>query len=217
MVRKKDDSAPEIKRTGSFCHNCGTATSFYLYNPDEFERGGKKEYFHFATCEMCGAPGVFLRTDLDEDPEPRFNRIFPESRNALSCSLPPSVERSYAEVLTCEEASAPLACVVMVGRTLEAACKEHFSTQKGITIFKGIQQLYEEGLISEQLKEWADELRVLRNIGAHAVTEDVSPVDAREAVNFLRAILENLYDLGPRFNEFKTRRNNLGPKDPPSA
>lgn len=95
----------------------------------------------------------------------------------------------------------------MVGRTLEAVCVEHFPESSKLTIFKGIELLHNEGIISNQLKEWADQLRVLRNIGAHATTEMVSDEDAREALDFLKAILENLYDLSPKFDSFMARRS----------
>lgn len=206
-MKKKGDEVPEVKRTGSYCHHCANATSFYLYRVEEYERLGEVNgYFHFATCDLCNGPAVFLRVDSDEDPEPEFSRLFPESKNALSCELPEEVARSYREVIACEESAVPLACAVMVGRTLEAVCREHFASEKSMSIFNGIRKLYEEGIVSEQLKEWADELRVLRNIGAHAVGEDISVADARESVSFLRAILENLYDLRPRFEQFKARR-----------
>jgi Domain of unknown function (DUF4145) len=52
-------------------------------------------------------------------------------------------------------------------------------------------------VISDQLKLWADQLRVLRNIAAHATNDTVTIDDAREAMDFMKAILENVYDLGP--------------------
>lgn len=116
------------------------------------------------------------------------------------------MDQSYKEALRCEEAEAWLACVVMVGRTLEAISREHFPSDKALTTFSGINRLHDEGIISDQLKTWADELRVLRNIGAHATPNQVSEADAREAVDFLKAILENVYDLTPKFEAFKQRR-----------
>lgn len=115
------------------------------------------------------------------------------------------MDQSYKEALRCEEAEAWLACVVMVGRTLEAISREHFPSDKTLTTFSGINRLHDEGIISDQLKTWADELRVLRNIGAHATPNQVSEADAREAVDFLKAILENVYDLAPKFEAFKQR------------
>lgn len=56
----------------------------------------------------------------------------------------------------------------------------------------------DNGLISEELLEWSNELRVLRNLGAHATSEKITGQDANEAIDFLQAILETLYHLRPK-------------------
>jgi len=66
--------------------------------------------------------------------------------------------------------------------------------------------MYSKGLISQELLDWANELRVLRNLGAHATNERIDVLDATGALDFLQAILEILYDLRPKFEEFKRRR-----------
>jgi hypothetical protein len=207
MPRKRQDEEQSPLRVGSFCSHCDNPTSFYLYKLAEYRRKGEPAFFHFGTCELCGGPAIFLRTDGDADPEPSFLKAFPVHKNSVTFELPSLARQSYAEALRCEEAKAWLACVVMVGRTLEAVCKEHFPNDKAASIFKGIEKLYQQGIISEQLKAWADELRILRNVGAHASETVVSETDAKEAIDFLKAILENLYDLSPKFEAFKSRRN----------
>jgi hypothetical protein len=92
----------------------------------------------------------------------------------------------------------------MVGRTLEAVCKEFDPNTK--SVFEGLKSLHVKGIISTELLEWATELRVLRNLGAHATTPKIEVFDALGALDFLQAILEILYDLRPRFEQFKKRR-----------
>jgi hypothetical protein len=74
-------------------------------------------------------------------------------------------------------------------------------------VYKGIEKLHEQGVISDQIYTWANELRILRNLGAHASGETIKEEDARESLDFLKAILENVYDLTPKFEAFKLRRN----------
>jgi hypothetical protein len=92
----------------------------------------------------------------------------------------------------------------MVGRTLEAVCKEFEPTTR--TVYDGLKSLHAKGFISNELLEWATELRVLRNLGAHATNEKIDVLDATGALDFLQAILEILYDLRPKFEQFKKRR-----------
>ena len=206
-MARKDKEPNEIKNVGSYCSHCENPTAFFLYKAAEFERRGEALTYYFGTCQYCNGPGIFTTSDSPDEARPEsLRRVFPLHRSMLACQLPVIAQKSYEEALRCEEAKAWLASVVMVGRTLEAVCKEHFPEEKSLSIFRGIDRLYAEGIISEQLKTWANELRILRNIGAHATEIEVSEPDAKEAIDFLRAILENLYDLTPKFTEFKARR-----------
>jgi uncharacterized protein YutE (UPF0331/DUF86 family) len=92
----------------------------------------------------------------------------------------------------------------MVGRALEAVARDYDSRVR--TIATGIKKMHEAGAISKELFDWANELRLLRNIGAHAFEKDVEEVDAREALDFLQAILETIYHLRPMFQKRKERK-----------
>jgi hypothetical protein len=52
----------------------------------------------------------------------------------------------------------------------------------------------------------ADELRVLRNQGAHYTGTQVSREDAADAIALCEAVLDYTYVLTARFEEFKKRR-----------
>ena len=62
------------------------------------------------------------------------------------------------------------------------------------------------GALSQEVYDWASELRVIRNYGAHATEERIDWQDAREALDFLQVILELMYDLRPKFQKFRNRR-----------
>jgi len=130
--------------------------------------------------------------------------VYPPEKRFLNLELPKIVNTSYQEAIRCERSKIPLATVVMVGRTLEALIKEFYPEQK--TVFEGLEKLKDDGIISQEIFEWANELRVLRNIGAHAVDDTIELIDAEEAMDFLKAILEIVYLLRPKFIEMKERR-----------
>jgi hypothetical protein len=91
----------------------------------------------------------------------------------------------------------------MVGRTLEAVCKEFQPITK--SIFDGLTKLHSNGIISDEILDWANHLRFIRNSGAHATADVIDSVDATEALDFLQVILEILYDLQPKFKKMKAK------------
>ncbi|GAU80103.1 DUF4145 domain-containing protein [Fusibacter sp. 3D3] len=130
---------------------------------------------------------------------------YPKDERIILYELPKIVEQSYAEAVKCEKAKAYIACTVMVGRALEAVCKDFVPETK--TIHHGLKKMNENGFVSEEILEWANELKYLRNHGAHASNIEISDKDSKDALDFLQAILEILYHLRPRFNDIKNRHS----------
>jgi len=118
--------------------------------------------------------------------------------------LPPKVDESFREAMQCEVAGAPLATAVMVRRTLEAIGREFAPDAK--PLFRALHAMKDKGLISDELAQWGDALRFIGNIGAHPTDEVVTALDAREALDFLIAIVETIYVLRPKFHAMKVRR-----------
>lgn len=106
--------------------------------------------------------------------------------------------------MKCENAKAYVAAVVMVRRALEAVTKEHEPSAR--TLQSGLQAMFARGLMSQELAEWGHQLRVIGNLGAHPTKESVTRQDAIEAMDFLQAMLEILYELRPKFDSMRTRR-----------
>jgi uncharacterized protein YutE (UPF0331/DUF86 family) len=99
-----------------------------------------------------------------------------------------------------------MAACVMFGRALEAVCKDALGTTK-ITLGKGVEMLKEKGIIDNRLYDWSQQLRVFRNLAAHADADmsSISRQDAEDLQSFVYAIIEYVYDLTDRYEEFKAR------------
>lgn len=171
-----------------------------------------KEYipmeYTFAYCEHCKTPSLFLREDYGRGfEEDEYYRLYPVNERLINFDVPEIVKQSYEEAVKSINASCWIASVVMVGRALEAVCKDAFPESKNV--YTGLKKMKEKGLISEELLEWSNELRVLRNMGAHASDEKITAIDATEALDFLQAILEIFYHLRPKFNKMKERRASI--------
>ncbi len=162
--------------------------------------------FTLARCKECGYPSLFIRQDWSGDgfDDDEYYRVYPAHERALNFKVPPLVKDSYNEAMRCETHKLWTACVVMVGRTLEAVAKEHMPEVKNMA--GGLAKMLSAGIISKELYDWSSELRVLRNFGAHVTAQKITAQDAKESMDFLRAILETIYHMRPKFKQMQERR-----------
>lgn len=193
------------------CGKCEAKTHFHvkysLENEDDslIEAFGDlfAEYYHFCVCSVCSKFFTIIYEHELQSELYGFILEYPIDKRHIEFNLPEIVKDSYKEAVKCEKAGAFLATAVMVGRALEAIIKEK-TNKRGI--HDGLGKLKEDGIISKEIFDWSNELRILRNIGAHAEQKQISKVDAEEALDFLQAILEILYHLRPKFLKFRERR-----------
>ncbi|MFD4140711.1 DUF4145 domain-containing protein [Streptomyces sp. NPDC058572] len=125
-------------------------------------------------------------------------------KSGLSHVVPGDVRRAYQEASTCFAAGAHTAAAVMVRRTLEGVCADQGVT--GNVLMKSLQKLLEAGKIEGRLFDWAQALRILGNQGAHFTGEDVGREDAADALALCEALLDYIYVLTTRYEEFVQRR-----------
>ena len=91
----------------------------------------------------------------------------------------------------------------MVRRTLEGTCREQGVKKR--TLAASLQELKSQGRIDGMLADWAEALRVLGNLGAHYTGRTVDREDAEDSMAFAEALLDHLYVLRKRFEEFRAR------------
>jgi hypothetical protein len=125
------------------------------------------------------------------------------------------VKDSLLEADRSLQANANIAACVMFGRALEAMCQavlqdppsaDGGSKKKYIMLSEGIEQLRKRKIIDDRLYDWSQQLRAFRNLAAHAQEEvTISREDAEDLQSFVYAIVEYVYDLADRYEEFKAR------------
>ncbi len=108
------------------------------------------------------------------------------------------------EAERCIQAGAFFAATAMCGRALEAICR-HFST-KDTYLGAGLKELRDKGIIDARLFEWGEELRDQRNYAAHATDEDISGQDASDVLTFTYAIIDYVFLLTLKFDQFQKRK-----------
>lgn len=189
------------------CHYCDrgvTATEAGRVEDHDPEHG-PPSLVTLVRCDQCGQALVFVQEDYgrDEGWDDMF-RVWPGAERQLSFAVPSALRDEHEEARACFQAKAYTAAAVMVRRTLEGVCAEHGVKER--TLARALQAMHDKDLLDRRLLEWAEALRVLGNAGAHYTAERVKREDAQDALAFAEALLDYLYVLQAKFEEFKSRR-----------
>lgn len=155
-------------------------------------------------CEKCRKPALFRFERYAGEDWGKPEGLWPNGRVGPSAYIPKPLRDEFVQAQRCFSAKAFTASTVMVRRTLEGVCVEHGVTSK--TLDKGLAELQEQGKLDGRLVEWANALRVLGNQAAHYTGTPVTREDAQDALDFALALLDYLYVLTRRFEQFQGRR-----------
>ena len=159
--------------------------------------------------------------DSHEDRWSDVVRIYPKPPKAFSSyRIPRVVKDSLNEADRSMQAGANIAACVMLGRALEALCRDILEPpatpgasaatsttkpKKKIMLGEGIKQLRDKKVIDDRLFDWSQQLQAFRNLAAHPEEISISRDDAEDLQTFVNAIVEYVYDLADRYEEFKVR------------
>jgi hypothetical protein len=201
---------PDVNRRVLNCPHCAQASIQIVAgqaivpreNPDDIfseERG-----YTLMQCELCREVSLQVHEGVfyTANEVPHF--AYPATRK-LSNEIPESLRREFEEAQSCYNAKAFTASVVMVRRTLEGISKDSGISER--SLMQAVKKMKDAGLMDTTLAEWADGLRVLGNQGAHFTGTRVSQEDANDALAFAEALLDQIYVLRRRFEDFKKRRD----------
>ena len=132
---------------------------------------------------------------------------YPKKTPKLNPSIPLDVANDYIEAIKCFDIGSNKACVVMCRRALQTSV-----IQKGATKGKlsdQIDELFEKGIITEDIRNWSHEIRLTGNIGAHPDQdglENVIPQDAEELTKFMEEYLNYVYVLPAKVAAKRARK-----------
>jgi hypothetical protein len=165
-------------------------------------------------CLDCREASLQVREVYNwfDDPGPEIPKFAYPAMRQLSDEVPKDLRREFEEAQVCLNAKAYTATVVMARRTLEGICKDNGINER--VLAKGLKKMEELGLIDRTLADWADGLRVLGNQGAHYTGTRVARQDAVDALAFAEALVDQIYVMRKRFDEFRKRREQTAPASP---
>ncbi len=200
-------SAPETFAVR--CPSCDVAVPAEAVGSyDVRDDAGETTQHLLLKCKECASPflarrfGFYVGGDTGWEYNP-VTVMYPAERS-LDASVPKTIRKSYEEAVACVGSGAFTACAIMCRRTLEAICAHH-GILKGNLDGK-LKKLRDDGVIEKRLFEWADSLRLVGNEAAHDVAAEVPKEDARDLLDFTRALVEYIFTFTENFKKFTDRR-----------
>lgn len=169
---------------------------------DYEEESGVTGTYSFLKCPICAAPFIMLQIDSSEWDEP--TRLYPPTEMGISPAIPGSLRSAYAEAQLCFGAKAYTATAMMCRKTLQGIAEEQKVTARNLA--SALKEMTEKGVIENRLYEWADALRLAGNEAAHDLSTNISHQDAKDILDFTKALLEYVFTFQERFEQFKKRR-----------
>ena len=184
-----------------------------------------------ATCAQCAEPVVgwavysvagasfpALKTAINnvlgrngtlQESQFRLAEYWPSTvQRAIPAHLSPTVEKALLQaerIYALPESEEPAA--IMYRRSVELALGELFPAYKG-SLAARIKQAVNDGHLPQTMSDWANEVRLVGNEGAHD-GEGVSRHDLSNARNFVDALLRYLFTLPAMVQRRREHREDL--------
>jgi len=213
------DGLPDSSRQSGLCPRCGKQSSFqvlgslpvtydgtvFVANPDGSREQVVLDQVTSLMCRHCNQ-GVAVVEEKWVGDHPAHEKAgggtvhyrgihwWPLPEIQISSDIPAEIVGAFAEAMSALHANCPRASAVMARRTLEAITVDKGETQ-GV-LYGRLRNLVTRGVLQPALADWAHEVRLVGNTGAHFdPINQVSMDDARDLVTFIRELLRYLYEL----------------------
>jgi hypothetical protein len=209
---------------GLKCPSCGTPAAFtpiYLTRGEVFdyvigiEKATKYPHvvpavmhksvhgvqYAILCCQEC--EDVFVVANLSDTKGWRV--VHPIPHKTVSDEIPPPIRDEFEEANLCFAIGASRACAAMCQIALESLWQN-----KKVS---GLNQLRDDGIISQRLFDRATEIRLWGDIVKHEpIAESVSKEDAEELLTYLEDILNHVYVEQARYETLKQKREGITKK-----
>jgi len=158
---------------------------YHRYDPEEGYR------FKLLLCLACKEVTIwkYFESDLIDEELIKIEILYPSDKLKLT-GLPSQIQRAYEISLKVRVIDAN-AYAVLLGRILEMVCEDRKATGKDLN--NKLKDLAAKGEIPEKLVGVADNLRHLRNVGAHFSFGELTREEIPILDDLCRAILEYVY------------------------
>lgn len=212
------EGLPDSYTLSGLCPRCGKQSSFDNLGslPATFdsgyivERSGERiptfsDRVSSLVCRHCRQAVIVIEEQWIGDFPTREKRTsgtvshrgfhwWPLPDTNLPEDIPLQIREAFAEASSCLSANCPRASAVMARRTLEAVAADKGQTRGNLA--ERLSALHNNGVLLPTLADWAKEVRLIGNNGAHFdPINSVTKEDARQLLSFVRELLKYLYEL----------------------
>lgn len=201
------------------CPHCTTQSYFGpVASHTENVGGHAQKGVSAAKCQSCKQFVLVVGIRSSQGIPFILEAVYPlgKPKDEVDATVPPIIAADFSEALRCQWIQAHKGCVVMCRRAVQASALKLGAPKKN-KLDHQIDWLFEQGKITEALKDFAHEVRLTGNIGAHPDKnsgqqseasvvqvqqddgvetdnlEDVTPKDADDIVEFTREYLHHVY------------------------
>lgn len=182
------------------CPHCAVRSFFkpILGGFQEAGTGGLSRICSPACCEACKSFVLVIGTHAtNRNNVPwQLEALYPlgKPNDSVDDAVPPSIREDFAEALRCRWIKAYKATVTMCRRAIQASVVELGASDKRLV--EQIDELAIKGKLTASLKDYAHEVRLAGNDGAHPDKDGlkgVSESDADDIIAFTKYFFESVY------------------------
>ncbi|MNE09974.1 hypothetical protein D3C80_1026690 [compost metagenome] len=143
-------------------------------------------------CTTCGGVVLAKGAPNASDESPQVIDVFPK-RQTVHEDTPPIAARYLQQAI--DTIHAPDASAVMSGAAVDAMLKE-LGLEKG-SVYQRIDEAVAQGKLTQNMAEWAHQVRLGSNRPRHADKENphVSEAEAKQSLDFATALVHFLFIL----------------------
>jgi hypothetical protein len=152
-------------------------------------------------CSSCD----YFNFSVEDTDGGEMSVLYPKPPEALD-GLPTNIAKAYQAARAVSKIDAN-AFGVLIGRVLDFICIDRKA--EGETLYERLKDLANKGSIPGPLADMSHQLRVLRNIGAHADLGELSFREVPILDDLCRAILEYVYVAPHRVAQVEARIKKL--------
>jgi hypothetical protein len=192
---------PQYNQVGAsgVCPHCSAVSLFVPVGGPHVSGIGTTQYICNAVeCQACKKYALVVGRRIRTSGDSNYSLIdfYPAGspNDSVDSNVPTSIAEDLREGLRCRWVSAYKATVVMCRRAIQSTCLDKKMADAKLQL--QIDEMATKGLITQPLKQWAHEVRLGGNDGAHPDKDglkDVSEQDADEIIQFTREFLHHIY------------------------
>lgn len=181
-----------------YCPSCERHTS--LSELIHYDKSSIR--FEISECNNCIQHFLVIRNRNEDSIIAMYPKSLP---GHVDEKIPEPIKTDFREALVCEAAGSYRGAAALARRTLQVICIDKGAPENK-KLHQQVDWLFDNNIVTNEIKEWAHEVRYVGNDAAHPNATDVTREDARDILELLQSMCEVLYIAPARAAARKAKR-----------